>query len=431
MSDDCVKKITLQPGGCPLPAFKLTGAVADCENKTLTLSQEDANGNSEDVTVEGAECLFGEDTNTTNADVNLNGTDLVITDSDNNTVTEDLSGLISPPDIDFASTTEALDNNGDLVITYLDANGVIIDTSIVPISAITTVTSADGSVTYTHSDGTSWTVAPDTFSTTTYAQNTSDGVTTTTITHTPASGGTPVVTTINSSPPLNILDCPIDGATQSDVPNGSTVLMPKNFSSSFTDGVSNPDSPNCRTEIVKGSDGRYYAPAPHATYERFDIVNVTGDFASATTPVNLGSTGSSFITELEETFNFVNPNPCRQLKVCATVELSNASYRVVNGEHGLMESRLRLNHNGGGDRSNNLNNGDFNFQGLVANAYNNDLGSLMGNSGCSIVPVGGDLDVNAIIQVASFGGSMNDAGGSFTQSNSSQALRVHWTAETV
>ena len=140
------------------------------------------------------------DTNTTNTTLVLGANNvLTLTDTDGNTVTEDLSGLISPPDIDFASTNEALDNNGDLVITYLDANGVIIDTSIVPISAITTVTNEGGSVTYTHSDGTSWTVAPDTFATTTYAQNTDDdGVTTTTITHTPAGGGTPVVTVIES-----------------------------------------------------------------------------------------------------------------------------------------------------------------------------------------------------------------------------------------
>ena len=122
----------------------------------------------------------------------ING-DVVIPLTDGGAFT--LSGIVSPPDVDFASTTTTVLPSGAIRINYFDSNGDPITTSTIPsdvllgslalgadgctlegtlddgtvvsvslcdlISEVTQTTNADGSITFTHSsENISWTIAP-------------------------------------------------------------------------------------------------------------------------------------------------------------------------------------------------------------------------------------------------------------------------------
>lgn len=126
-------------------------------------------------------------------------------------------------------------DNGDGSYTFTEPDGTPVTISS---SSVTEVANADGSITYTHSDGTSWTTYPDTFGTTTYTQSDPDpdngGAITTTITHTPAGGGTPVVTTIVSavSDPLSLVMTGCDQTGSASVAGNQLTLDtgPKHYS---------------------------------------------------------------------------------------------------------------------------------------------------------------------------------------------------------
>jgi hypothetical protein len=94
--------------------------------------------------------VLPEDANTTNVSLEQTGTDLILTDSDGNSVTADVSGLISPPDVDFASTTSTV--SGTTVTTqYFDADGNLITTDTYTLPNV--VDNGDGTFTY---NGVTW-----------------------------------------------------------------------------------------------------------------------------------------------------------------------------------------------------------------------------------------------------------------------------------
>lgn len=197
-----------------------------------------------------------------------------------------------------------------------------------------------------------------------------------------------------------------------------------NLVSAFTDGCSDAENPDCRTEVVCGEDGKLYTQAPHRCYRVGYDEALGRDFISVDTPIPNGSTGNSYIPEYDQSFRITNPDPCRPVILSLQGNMSDLNWNLIDVpagglEQGELIARLRFDIG---------NQNFFNQDSQCLRVFDNEgtpkfcVGGLGGQAGYVKIDKGGSVDVRVRVDVRTPGGTGTD--GFFEQNAEAQTLRM-------
>jgi hypothetical protein len=96
----------------------------------------------------------------------------------------------------------------------------------------------------------------------------------------------------------------------------------------FTDDISDHTNPDCRSEIVCDDDGVLWGEARHGSWIERQQAFIFGNAAGSSDLTSAGGAGEFALLHCLGPFEFVNPDPCRSVKVDANFYYRGTTYEL-------------------------------------------------------------------------------------------------------